>query len=59
MTGVVEGFKCRPVVTYPRALRAGIRKPPRKEGTRGGRGAVAVYVDLTERRLGLEMRWRA
>lgn len=52
MTGVVEGFKCRPVVTYPRALRAGIRKPPRKEGTRGGRGAVAVYVDLTERRLG-------
>ena len=29
-TAVVKGFGCRPVVTYP-VLRAGVRKPPRKE----------------------------
>src|SRR6266566_505077 len=27
----VKGFGCRPMVTYPGALRAGVRKPPRKE----------------------------
>src|SRR5437763_5875744 len=32
----VKGFGCRPMVTYPRALRAGVRKPPRKEPA-GGR----------------------
>ena len=28
---VVKGFGCRPVVTYRRVLRAGVRKPLRKE----------------------------
>src|SRR6516164_7526699 len=27
----VKGFGCRPVVTYPAVLGAGVRKPPRKE----------------------------
>jgi hypothetical protein len=30
MAAIVKGFGCRPVVTYP-VLRAGVRKPPRKE----------------------------
>jgi hypothetical protein len=51
MSLMVKGFGCRPVVTYPRALRAGVRKPPRKEPA-GGRVAVAVYGDLKGRRLG-------
>jgi hypothetical protein len=28
---MVKGFGCRPVVTYPRALRAGVRNPPQEE----------------------------
>ena len=35
MAAYQKGFGCRPVVTYLRALRAGVRKPPRKEP--GGR----------------------
>ena len=31
MSAMVKGFGCRPVVTYPAALGAGVRKPPRKE----------------------------
>jgi hypothetical protein len=31
MAEMVKGFGCRPVVTYPRVMRAGVRKPPRKE----------------------------
>src|SRR5271157_5491594 len=34
----VKGFGCRPVVTYPRVLRAGVRKPPGKEPAVGGAG---------------------
>jgi hypothetical protein len=30
-TASVKGFGCRPVVTYAAVLRAGVRKPPRKE----------------------------
>jgi hypothetical protein len=48
---MVKGFGCRPVVTYPRALRAGVRKPPRKEPG-GIVSAVGVYGDLSGRRLG-------
>ena len=47
----VKGFGCRPVVTYPRVLRAGVRKPPRKEPAGLG-GQLPVYGDLTGRRLG-------
>src|SRR6516225_7909613 len=35
----VKGFGCRPVVTYPAVLGAGVRKPPRKEPA-GNRCAV-------------------
>ena len=38
MSGIVKGFGCRPVVTYPRVLRAGVRKPPGKEPAVGGAG---------------------
>jgi hypothetical protein len=40
----VKGFGCRPVVTYLRALRAGVRKPPRKEpaGRLAGRAETAI-----------------
>src|SRR6202030_2671113 len=58
MAGVVKGFGCRPVVTYPRVMRAGVRKPPRKEPAGAGR-QLAVYGDLTIRRLALWMRWPA
>jgi len=34
--GMVKGFGCRPVVTYLGALRAGVRKPPRKEPSGSG-----------------------
>jgi hypothetical protein len=54
----VKGFGCRPVVTYPRALRVGVRKPPRKEPAGAGR-QLAVYGDLTMQRLALWMRWPA
>jgi hypothetical protein len=47
----VKGFGCRPVVTYRRALRAGVRKPPRKEPG-GAAWAVVVYGDSTGRRFG-------
>jgi hypothetical protein len=40
-----KGFGCRPVVTYPRRLRAGVRKPAKEEPA-GGVWAVAVYGDL-------------
>jgi hypothetical protein len=30
LAAIVKGFGCQPVVTYP-VLRAGVRKPPRKE----------------------------
>jgi hypothetical protein len=47
---MVKGFGCRPVVTCPRVLRAGVGKPPRKEPAGAGR-RFAVYGDLTGRRL--------
>ena len=59
MAGVVKGFGCRPVVTYPRVMRAGVRKPPRKEpagagwtasGLWGFDGAAAWVGDTVERR---------
>jgi hypothetical protein len=37
MAAMVKGFGCRPVLTYLRALRAGVRKPPRKEPAGAGR----------------------
>jgi len=49
LSDMVKGFGCRPVVTYLRALRAGVRKPPRKEPAGAGR-QLAVYGDLTIRR---------
>ena len=55
---LVKGFGCRPVVTYLRAQRAGVRKPPRKEPAGAGRQFPA-YGDLTMRRLALGMRWPA
>jgi hypothetical protein len=33
----VKGFGCRPIVTYPRVLRAGVRKPPSGEPAEAGR----------------------
>jgi hypothetical protein len=36
----VKGFGCRPVVTYPAVLRAGVRKPPRKEPAEGWAGGL-------------------
>src|SRR5438105_4798819 len=39
----VKGFGCRPVVTYPRVLRAGVRKPPRKEPAGAGRTASGLW----------------
>ena len=35
-TASVKGFGCRPVVTYAAVLRAGVRKPPRKEPAGAG-----------------------
>src|SRR5262245_54117846 len=49
-TAEVKGFGCRPVVTYPAVLRAGVGKPPRKEPAGAG-GGSAVYGDLVGRRL--------
>src|SRR5258705_11400520 len=40
---LVEGFGCRPVVTYPRVMRAGVRKPPREEPSGGGRTASGLW----------------
>src|SRR5262249_39474887 len=54
-SGVVKGFGCRPVVTYPAVLRAGVGKPPRKEPAGAG-GGSAVYGDLVGRRLASGMR---
>jgi len=51
LSDMVKGIGCRPAVTYPRALRAGVRKPPGKEPA-GAVWTVAVYGDLTGRRLG-------
>jgi len=39
----VKGFGCRPVVTYPRALRAGVRKTPRKEPAGGRVGGCRLW----------------
>jgi len=47
----VKDFGCRPIVTYRRAQRAGVRKPPRKEPAGGRVGRLALYGDLTEGRL--------
>ena len=41
---VVKGFGCRPVVTYLRALRAGVRKPPRKEPAGAGRQLALMGI---------------
>src|SRR5437667_12790025 len=54
---VVKGFGCRPVVTYP-VLRAGVRKPPRKEPAGPG-GRSAAYGDLVGQELRRVMSWPA
>src|SRR5213078_271367 len=56
-TGIVKGFGCRPVVTYP-VLRAGVRKPPRKEPAGPG-GRSAAYGDLVGQELRRVMSWPA
>ena len=46
----MKGFGCRPVVTYLRALRAGVRKPPRKEPAGVGEGfRMPARGDLSAR----------
>ena len=47
-----------PSQLFARALRAGVRKPPRKEPA-GRRAGGAVYGDLTGQQLGQGMRWPA
>ena len=50
VTALVKGFGCRPVVTYLRALRAGVRKPPRKEPAGVGEGfRMPARGDLSAR----------
>jgi hypothetical protein len=44
MTASVKGFGCRPVVTYLHALRAGVRKPPRKEPAGAGRQLAPMGI---------------
>jgi hypothetical protein len=39
---IVKGFGCRPVVTYP-VLRAGVRKPPRKEPAGAWRAVCGLW----------------
>src|SRR5260370_38038827 len=56
MSQMVKGFGCRPVVSYPPVLTAGVRKPPRKEPAGAG-GRSAVYGDLVGRLLGSVVRW--
>jgi hypothetical protein len=56
MAALVKGFGCRPVVRYPSVLRAGVRKPPRKEPAGAGR-QLAFEGDLTGPRLAQWMRW--
>src|SRR6267378_1502332 len=43
MTALVKGFGWRPVVSYPPVLRAGVRKPPRKEPAGAGRTASGLW----------------
>src|SRR5712671_6461062 len=43
MSGMVKGFGWRPVVSYPPVLRAGFRKPPRKEPAGAGRTASGLW----------------
>jgi hypothetical protein len=55
-SGSVKGFGCRPVVTL-RVRSEGRRPKASQEGIRGPPGwAVDDYGDLTERRVGSEMR---
>jgi hypothetical protein len=39
----VKGYGCRPFVSYPPVLRAGVRKPPRKEPAGAGRTASGLW----------------
>ena len=39
----MKGFGCRPVATYPRVMRAGVRKPPRKEPAGAGWTASGLW----------------
>ena len=43
MSQTVKGFGWRPVVSYPPVLRAGVRKPPRKEPAGAGRTASGLW----------------
>jgi hypothetical protein len=40
---MVKGFGCRPVLTNPGVLRAGVRKPPRKEPAGAGRAVCRLW----------------
>src|SRR6266851_2651347 len=53
----VQGFGCRPVVTYPPVLRPASESPPGRN-PRGLVGRVAVYGDLVGWRLGSGLRRR-
>jgi hypothetical protein len=54
----VKGFGCRPEHERSMRYKAGVRNPPGRNPRAAG-WTVAVYGDLTGRRLGLEMRSRA
>jgi hypothetical protein len=43
ISALVRGFGCRLVVTYPPVLRAGVRKPPRKEPAGAVRKACSLW----------------
>jgi len=54
-----EGFRMPAGRDDSRALRGSASESPPGRNPRAAGWTVAVYGDLTGRRLGLEMRWRA
>jgi len=54
-----EGFRMPAGRDDSRALRGSASERPPGRNPRAAGWTVAVYGDLTGRRLGLEMRWRA
>ena len=50
--GKVKGLGCGPIVTYPSVLRAGVRKPPRKEpaGAGGRSASMGIWWGAGSRR---------
>jgi hypothetical protein len=54
MAAYVKGFGCQPHRAAPRALAAGVRKPPGEETAMGERVAVPQSLDLIAAGGGLE-----